>query len=203
MAQKCSDLPWCRYADDGLVHCRTEAEALAIKAKLAVRLAECHMEMHPEKTNIIYCKDGNRRGEYPNTKFDFLGYCFRARAARNRKGQLFTSFGPLVSAISLKGMRQQIRELNLRRRTQVRLEDIAQKLNPILQGWLNYYGRFCPTAMNPMWRYVNATLIAWTLRKYKRYAGRKIQASQLIGSIAIKRPRLFVHWHQSSVGAFA
>jgi hypothetical protein len=100
-------------------------------------------------------------------------------------------------------MRQQIRELNLRRRTQIRLEDIAQKLNPILQGWLNYYGRFCPTAMNPMWRYINATLVAWTMRKYKRYAGRKIQASQLIGSIAIKRPKLFVHWHQSSIGAFA
>jgi group II intron reverse transcriptase/maturase len=203
MAREHPDLPWSRYADDGLVHCQTEAEALAIKAKLAARLAECHLEMHSEKTRIIYCKDGNRRGTYPNTKFDFLGYCFRARAARNRKGQLFTSFGPQVSAISLKAMRQEIRGLNFRRRTQIGLVDIAQKLNPILQGWLNYYGRFCPTAMNPMWRYVNATLVAWTMRKYKRYAGRKIQASQLIGSIAIKRPRLFVHWHQSSVGAFA
>jgi group II intron reverse transcriptase/maturase len=113
MAQECPDLPWCRYADDGLVHCRTEAEARTIKAKLASRLAECHLEMHPEKTNIVYCKDGNRRGEYPNTKFDFLGYCFRARAAKNRKGQLFSSFSPQVSAISLKAMRQQIRELNL------------------------------------------------------------------------------------------
>ena len=203
MAREHPALPWCRYADDGLVHCRTEAEALAIKAMLAARLAECHLEMHPEKTNIVYCKDGNRRGKYPNTTFDFLGYCFRARAARNRKGQLFTSFGPQVSTISLKAMRQKIRELNLRKSTQIRLADIAQKLNPILQGWLNYYGRFCPAAMDPVWRYINATLVAWVMRKYKRYAGRKIQASQLIGSIAIKRPKLFVHWHQSSVGAFA
>jgi RNA-directed DNA polymerase len=90
-----------------------------------------------------------------------------------------------------------------RERTQIRLEDIVQKLNPILQGWLNYYGHFCPTAMDPMWRYTNGTLVAWTMRKYKRYAGRKIRASQLIRSIAIKRPKLFVHWHQSSVGAFA
>ena len=119
MARENPDLPWCRYADDGLVHCQTEAEALAIKAKLAARLAECHLEMHSEKTRIIYCKDGNRRGTYPNTKFDFLGYCFRARAARNRKGQLFTSFGPQVSAISLKAMRQEIRGLNFRRRTQI------------------------------------------------------------------------------------
>ena len=98
---------------------------------------------------------------------------------------------------------RKIRELELRRRTQVRLADIAREINPILQGWLNYYGRYSPAAMHPMWKYVNATLVAWAMRKYKRYAGRKIQAGQMIGSIANKRRRLFVHWHQSSVGAFA
>jgi len=203
MAREYPDLPWVRYADDGLVHCRTEAEAVAVKAKLAARLAECQLEMHPDKTRIIYCKDGNRRDEYPNTKYDFLGYCFSPRAARNRKGQLFTSFNPRVSATSLKAMRQKIRELNLRKRTHISLEDIARKLNPILRGWLNYYGRFSPTAMHPVWNYVNATLVAWVMRKYKRYMGRKTRASQLIGSIAIKRPELFVHWHRSSAGAFA
>jgi len=100
-------------------------------------------------------------------------------------------------------MRQKVRELNLRKHTHVRLADIAQKLNPLLQGWLNYYGRYCPSAMYPMWKYINATLVAWAMRKYKRYAGRKIQAGQMIGSIATKRRRLFVHWHQSSIGAFA
>src|ERR1017187_1822928 len=104
---------------------------------------------------------------------------------------VITSFGPQVSTISLKAMRQKIRELNLRKSTQIRLADIAQKLNPILQGWLNYYGRFCPAAMDPVWRYTNATLVAWTMRKYKRYAGRKTRASQLIRSIVIKRPKLF------------
>jgi hypothetical protein len=109
----------------------------------------------------------------------------------------------LIRRPAPENMRQKIRELNVRKRTQIRLEDIDQKLNPILQGWLNHYGRFCPTAMDPMWRYTNATLVAWTMRKYKRYAGRKTRASQLIRSIAIKRPKLFVHWHRSSVGAFA
>ena len=144
MARERPDLPWCRYADDGLVHCRTEAEAVAMKAALAARLAGCQLEMHPEKTKIVYCKDGKRRSNYPNTKFDFLGYCFRTRAAINRKRKLFTGFGPQVSASSLKAMRQKIRELNLRRRTHVRLADIAQAINPILQGWLNYYGRYAP-----------------------------------------------------------
>ena len=203
MTREHPDLPWRRYADDGLVHCRTEAEAVAMKEALATRLAECQLEMHPEKTKIVYCKDGKRKGNYPNTKFDFLGYCFRTRAAVNRDRKLFTGYGPQVSAASLKAMRQKIRELNLRRRTHVRLTDIAGELNPILQGWLNYYGRYSPAALHSVWRYVNATLIAWAMRKYKRYAGRKIQAGQMIGSIAIKRRRLFVHWHQSSIGAFA
>jgi Retron-type reverse transcriptase len=198
------DLPWCRYADDGLVHCRTEAEAVAIKAVLAARFAECQLEMHPDKTKIVYCKDGKRRSSYPNTKFDFLGYGFRPRVVRDRKSKrVFTSFGPQVSASSLKAMRQKVRELNLRKHTHVRLADIARKLNPLLQGWLNYYGRYCPSALYPMWKYTNATLVAWAMRKYKRYAGRKIQAGQMIGSIAIKRPRLFVHWRQGTVGAFA
>jgi len=204
MTREHPDLPWCRYADDGLVHCRTEAEAVAVKAKLAARLAECQLEMHSDKTKIVYCKDGNRRGKYPNMKFDFLGYCFRPRTTRNRKrNEVFTGFGPQVSASSLKTMRQKIRELKLRKRTQIRLADIAREINPILQGWLNYYGRYNPTAMYPMWRYVNVTLVAWAMRKYKRYAGRKTQAGRMIAAIAIKRPRLFVHWHQSKAGAFA
>jgi group II intron reverse transcriptase/maturase len=203
MAREHPDLLWCRYADDGLVHCRTEAEAIAVKAALATRLAECHLEMHPEKTKIVYCKDGKRRGKYPNTKFDFLGYCFRTRAAINRKHQMFTGFGPQVSATSLKAMRRKIKELRLRKRTHLRLVDIAQEINPILQGWLNYYGRYSPSAMHSVWKYVNATLIRWAMRKYKRYAGRKIEAGRMMESIANKRRRLFVHWHQSKVGAFA
>ena len=175
-----------------------------MKAALGTRLAECQLEMHPDKTKVVYCKDGRRRGEYSNTKFDFLGYCFRPKAAKNRKrNEVFVGFGPQVSATSLKAMRQRIRELNLRKRTHIRLADIAREINPILQGWLNYYGRYTPTAMYPLWKYVNATLVAWAMRKYKRYARRKIQASQMIGAIANKRRRLFVHWHLSRVGAFA
>lgn len=110
---------------------------------------------------------------------------------------------PKVSASSLKAMRQEIRELDLRRTTHIELVDIAQKINPILQGWANYYGTYTPSALNPIWRHVNATLVAWVMRKYKRYAGRKAQAGRLIESIAIKRRRLFVHWRLGYTGAFA
>jgi RNA-directed DNA polymerase len=76
MTRRHPDLPWCRYADDGLVHCRTEREAEALKAELQARLAECRLELHPTKTKIVYCKDERRKGTYPNVKFDFLGYEF-------------------------------------------------------------------------------------------------------------------------------
>jgi group II intron reverse transcriptase/maturase len=204
MAREYPGLPWCRYADDGLVHCRTKAEAVAVKAKLAARFAECHLEMHPDKTRIIYCKDGNRRRKYADTKFDFLGYCFGPTDVKNgERKEVFTSFSPRVSASSLKAMRQEIKKLNLRRQTHIELEDIAHKLNPILQGWMNYYGRYYPAALDPVWHHVNATLVAWVRRKYKRYRGKKLQASQLVKSIATKRRRLFVHWRQGYTGSFA
>jgi RNA-directed DNA polymerase len=104
-------VPWCRYADEGLIHCKTEAQAQALKAELAVRLAECGLELHPAKTRIVYCKDGSRKGQYPNTQFDFLGYTFRARVVKNRKRNgLFVNFTPAVSAAALKAMRQTTRK---------------------------------------------------------------------------------------------
>src|ERR1700740_699254 len=108
-------LPWCRYADDGLVHCRTEQEAETLKVALQARLAECHLEMHPTKTKIVYCKDGKRKGKYPNVKFDFLEYCFRPRLVRRfRDNALFRGFNPAVSPSAMKAMRETIRDLNLR-----------------------------------------------------------------------------------------
>jgi RNA-directed DNA polymerase len=114
------ELPWCRYADDGLVYCRTEQEAKTLKAALQARLAECHLEMHPTKTKIVYCKDGKRKGKYPNVKFDFLEYCFRPRLVRRfRDNALFRGFNPAVSPSAMKAMRETIPDLNLRRQTQL------------------------------------------------------------------------------------
>jgi group II intron reverse transcriptase/maturase len=198
MAREHPDLPWCRYADDGLVHCRTDVEAEAVKAKLAARLAECRLELHPEKTRIVYCKDGRRRGRYPNRKFDFLGYCFRAGPSMNPKRKVFTSFGPQVSPASLKAMRRTIRELRIRSITDRTLSDIARKLNPLLRGWVNYYGRYRKSELDALWRYVDQTLVAWAMRKHKRYAGRKMKACRMMEAIAVKRPRQFVHWQLRS-----
>lgn len=197
-------VPWCRYADDGLAHCKTEAEASAIKAALQARLAECGLEMHPEKTHIAYCKDANRKVKYPNTKFDFLGYTFRGRVAKKRDSSVFfVSFSPAVSAKALKSMRQKTRKLNFRNQTNLSLADISRLYNPVLRGWLAYYGRFYPSAMAPILRHFNQTLVSWAMRKYKRLEGHKKRASLFIQTIAKRQPHLFVHWQRGVVGAFA
>jgi RNA-directed DNA polymerase len=198
------ELPWCRYADDGLVHCRNEQEAQAVMAALQVRLAECHLEMHPTKTKIVYCKDGSRKESHANQAFDFLGYGFRPRLVKNsRRGSLFWSFTPAVSQSALTTMRETIRKTNIRNRTQITLEDVADEINPILRGWIEYYGRYCPSALYPVFRHVNRTLTAWAMRKYKRLAGHRTRASIFLETISRKTPRLFAHWRKGTVGAFA
>src|SRR3954447_5463048 len=149
-------LPRCRYADDGLVHCRSEREAEALKAELQDRLAECGLEMHPIKTKIVYCRDGKRKGGYPNVMFDFLGYQFRPRMVRSsRNNELFCSFTPAVSPSALKAMRSTVRDLDIRQRTQRSLDVIARMLNPLLRGWM-----------------------AGAMRKFKRFQGRKVRAAR-------------------------
>jgi RNA-directed DNA polymerase len=204
MARTYPNLPWCRYADDGLVHCRVEHEAQVVKAALQARLAECRLEMHPTKTKIVYCKDGNRRGKYPNIKFDFLGYCFRPRLVRrSRDNLLFCSFSPVVSPSALKSMRAKIRELGIRRRTEVSLEEIAFRINPLLRGWINYYGRYAPSALAPLLRYVNQTLQAWARRKFKRFQAHKIRVSRFLQKLSRQNANLFVHWRLGMTGTFA
>ena len=196
--------PWCRYADDGLVHCRTEQEAQALRAALDARFTQCALTMHPDKTKIIYCKDGRRQGKYPSTQFDFLGYTFRARTVRTSKTKrLFVNFTPAVSKKAVTAMRQMTRRLNCRNRADLDLADIARLRNPILRGWLQYYGKFHRSAMYPVLRHFNMTLVAWAMRKYRRFRGHKVRAAIFLDKLAEKQPQLLVHWQRGMVGAFA
>jgi len=203
MARTHPDLPWCRYADDGLVHCRSEQEAQILKAELHVRLTECCLEMHPTKTKIVYCKDGKRKGKYPNVKFDFLGYCFRPRPVkRARENKLFCGFNPAVSPSALQAMRTAIRELDLRRQTQLSMAEIARQINPLLRGWIGYYGQYTRSALYPMIRYVNLTLLAWAMRKFKRFRAHKVRAGRFLERLAREKAALFVHWRLGMIGVF-
>jgi len=204
MARTHPDLPWCRYADDGLVHCRNEQEAQTLKAELQARLAECRLELHPTKTKIVYCKDSNRKGAYPNVQFDFLGYCFRPRMVRrSRDNKLFCGFNPAVSSSALKAMRTTIRELDFRHQTQLSLVDIAHRVNPLLRGWIDYFGRYAPSALYPLLRYVNQMLQAWVMRKFKRFAAHKIRTGRFLERLSRENADLFVHWRLGMTGTFA
>jgi RNA-directed DNA polymerase len=186
--------PFARYADDGLVHCKTEAEALRLKEVLAARFAECGLELHPDKTRIVYCQDDDRRGEYAHTKFDFLGYTFQARRSKNRWGKYVINFSPAVSNAAAKAMRQKTRSWGLHLRSDKSLEDLSRMFNPILRGWANYYGRFYKSAMYPTFRHLDRVLVQWAMRKYKKLRRHKRRAEHWLGRIARKEPHLFAHW---------
>jgi RNA-directed DNA polymerase len=159
---------WARYADDGIIHCTTEAEAQSLVNELQLRFAECKLELHPTKTKIIYCKDQNRTGKYPNISFKFLGYEFRCRSAENsQRKQIFASFLPAVGKDTRVAMNAKIRKMNVRNRTDLELTEIAKWCNPILEGWINYYGKFYKSALMPVLKHFNETLVRWVLRKYK------------------------------------
>ena len=164
-------------------------------AKLQARLAECGLEMHPTKTKIVYCKDDRRKGTHPNVTFDFLGYGFRPRRVKSaRNTKVFCGFNPAVSASALKSMREKIRDLNIRRRTHVTMAEIARQLNPILRGWIKYYGRYTPSALLKIFQYVDQTLHAWMMRKFKRFKGHKAQTWLVLERLSRERAELFAHW---------
>lgn len=186
---------WSRYADDAVCHCKTEKEAQELLDELKQRFIECKLELHPDKTKIVYCKDGARDGDYPNTKFKFLGYEFRRRKVKNSyTNGIFVNFTPAVCPEAKKDMRAKIRKLDIRNRTNLELEHIANWMNPILIGWLNYYGKYSRSAMYPVLKSFNLTLVSWARRKYKKLQRHKNKACMFIQEISKKRPNLFAHW---------
>lgn len=183
-----------RYADDILVHCVTETQARYILDKIEQRLKLCKLELHPEKTKIVYCKDNNRRGSYEHTRFDFLGYRFRSRLARDSKGRIFVSFIPAMSDTAGKKIRTTIRSWKIHRRTNETLESLAEEINPIVQGWINYYGCFYKTHMNRTLQLIERHLNKWVQRKYAKYRYHPRQATRWLGRYAKQKPYLFAHW---------
>ena len=194
MRRNHKDIPFEQYADDILVHCKSERQAGWIKSVIESRLAECQLELHPEKTKIVYCKDQIRRGNYPNEKFDFLGFTFRARTAVGRNGIFFVSFLPAVSDQAVKSIRAKIRSWRIHRNSDKSLKDLAGILNPQIQGWINYYGRFYKSALSPIFKQLNRSLQRWAMRKYKKLRGRKRRAYHWLGRIAKQMRYLFAHW---------
>jgi RNA-directed DNA polymerase len=187
-------LPFERYADDAIVHCRTEAEAQEVQRAIAVRMQECRLELHPEKTKIVYCKDDDRRGTYPNEQFDFLGYTCRPRRSKNWKGKFFINFSPAVADKAGKAMRAEMRSWQLHLRSDKSIEDLSRMFNLQVRGWLQYYGRYYRSALYPIMRQLDRSLARWAYRKYKKLRGHKRRAAHWIARISRRDPGLFAHW---------
>ena len=203
MARQHPQLLWCRYADDGLVHCRTQKQAEKLLEQLARRFSECGLELHPDKTKIVYCKDSKRRQVYHQNSFDFLGYTFKPRVAKNSyDNSRFISFAPAVSKSAQKHMSDFIRSQRVHRKSDQSLEQLAEFWNPTLRGWRNYYGRFQPSQLRLIWNIFNRALVRWAMRKFKKLFRRKTRAMKFMIRMASENPRLFVHWNREP-GRFA
>ena len=189
-----SSIPFERYADDILCHCRSEAQARELWTALERRFAECGLKLHPDKTTIVYCKDDDRRGNYPNEKFDFLGYTFRPRRSKNRWGKDFVNFTPGISNDAAKAIRQTIGRWRLHCRIDKKVDDLARMFNPVIQGWINYYGRYYKSALYPTLRYLDQGLTSWARSKYKRLRRHRRRSEHWLRRVAGRSPRLFAHW---------
>lgn len=193
MARNYPDCPFERYADDGVVHCKSRRQAEYVLAAIAARMKEVGLRLHPDKTRIVYCKDSNRRGKHEHTSFTFLGYTFRPRKARRKDGAMFTSFLPAISPEALKAGSARLRELRIHRHTNLTLEDLARWLNPIVAGWMRYYGRYYRSALYPLLRRVNVYVRRWAGKKYKRLRTYK-RFKQWWVRLLKREPGLFAHW---------
>ena len=194
MRHEFSSLPFCRYADDGVVHCKTEKQAKYVRDSLAQRMKERGLQIHPDKTRIVYCKDADRQGEYENITFDLLGFTFRPRLSKNKMGKMFVNFTPAVSKGALKAIREKARMYKMHLRCDKTIKDLSNLFNPILRGWVNYYGNFCKSAMYFTLEHINRRLVRWAMRKHKRFRRRPKAAAEWLREVAKREPKLLVHW---------
>jgi RNA-directed DNA polymerase len=194
MRKKYPHVPFERYADDAIVHCRSEAEAQRVRATIAARMEECRLELHPEKTKIVYCKDGKRGRSYPNEKFDFLGYGFQPRRTKSRVGNFFVSFSPAISDKAGKSIREEIRSWKLHLRSGTAIDELSRLFNPTIRGWLQYYGRYYRSALYPYMHQLDRSLVHWAYRKYKKLRGHLRRATHWIARISRRDSKLFAHW---------
>jgi group II intron reverse transcriptase/maturase len=193
MAREFPGVAFERYVDDAVVHCVSEAQADHVLGALQMRIREVGLELHPDKTRIVYCKDSNRLGSYEHTVFTFLGFTFRARQVRLKSGKMFTGFNPGISNDALKKLGSRVRSWRLHRHTEVSETDLARLVNPVVRGWMQYYGAFYRSALYPLLGRINAYLMRWIRKKYKRLRGRK-KAQDAWNTTVERRPRFFAHW---------
>ena len=183
-----------RYCDDVIVHASSERQARMSRDAVARRLAECGLELNEHKTHIVSCKDADRRGSHEHESFTFLGYTFRPRLARSKRGNWFVSFLPAIGNDERKRIGRVIRRWRLHRRSGSTLTDLAKAVNAEVRGWINFYGRFYRSELNRLLRRINEYLVRSARWKYKRLRRYPAKARRLLAAVYRRDPDLFAHW---------
>jgi RNA-directed DNA polymerase len=194
LVRKFPAAPFERYADDAILHCKTQQQAQVVLDAIAERMAQVGLELNLDKTRIVYCKDSNRTVSHEHEQFTFLGYTFRPRRARSRSGDYFVSFCPAVADDAARAIRRRIKRWRLHLWSGQSLADIARAINPVVRGWINYYGRFYRTRLVQTLRRIDEYLVRWAMRKYKRLRKHPTRTWGLFARISKREPELFAHW---------
>ncbi|MCA1671101.1 MAG: group II intron reverse transcriptase/maturase [Actinobacteria bacterium] len=193
MTREYPDVAFERYVDDVVVHCVSEAHARAVAQAIAERMEQVGLRLHPDKTRIVYCQDGKRRGSHEHTTFTFLGFTFRQRRARDKQGRNFNNFLPAISKDALNRISAEVRSWRLHRRTGYTFQCLARRINPIVAGWMHYYGAFYRSALYPLLSRINTYLVGWIRKKYKRLRSKR-KARVCWQGITGRYPQMFAHW---------
>jgi len=193
MAKEYPRVPFERYADDIVVHCRTHKQAVFILSQIKHRLERCKLQLNTEKTKIVYCRDSNRIESHEHQSFDFLGFTFRPRCAMNGGGEHFVSFSPAISGRASKEIVLEIRKWHIHSMSDKNIDDLSRMYNPVVRGWVNYYGQFYKSALYSVFKALNNRLIRWVRKKYKRYKYQR-KATRWLRRLARREPKLFAHW---------
>lgn len=197
MDREFPSLPFERYADDIICHCHSEKQAAFLKSQIAKRFADCSLQLHPQKTIIAYCSDARRRESFPVVSFDFLGFTYRPRLVKRATGEIFVGFTPAISQKALKAIRQETRTWRFHRHSDISLEEVARRINPVVRGWINYYGSFTRSALYKLVKHIDALLMRWAMMKFKGLRRRKRQAREWVRGARERQRDLFSHWSLS------
>ena len=184
-----------RYADDAILHCNSKAHAEETLRKVQTRIESCGLELHPDKTKLVYCRDFRRMENHPQVKFDFLGYSFQPRTAKSRKtGKLFLGYDCAISISSRKRIANRLEELNIENLSFKSIVGIAQFLNPMIRGWVHYYGKFRGYELSKVFQLLRKRLVKWARKRYKRYRTSLTKAYKWLDRVRKQFPYLFYHW---------
>jgi RNA-directed DNA polymerase len=184
-----------RFADDIIIHCATRKEAEEALSNVRTRMEGYGLELHPEKTKIVHCKNRNRQDQHLDLskKFDFLGYEFKPRTAKERDGSLWTVFTPAISTKAKKRIREKIKSSKVLKMTNITTEQLARSVNKYTRGIINYYGKFRKSELDKVFYILDYRIVKWVRKKYKSCKGRRAGWKELL-RLKKENAKLFAHW---------